>query len=68
MVKSEKTINPLEKLRVFSISLNGSIVEWCLNKLIPKVFKIINLFRLLIIILLEVCGIVQLQKMENFVF
>merc|ERR1711957_944306 len=37
LTKSTKTNNPLENLRVFSISLNGSIVEWCLNKLIPKI-------------------------------
>ena len=37
MIKSKKSENPLEYLRIFSISLNGSLLEWCLHKLSPKV-------------------------------
>jgi len=41
MIKSKKSNNPLEYLRVFTISLNGSLIEWCLNKLSPKVIQIL---------------------------
>jgi len=37
MIKSKKSENPLKYLRVFTISLNGSLIEWCLNTLSAKV-------------------------------
>lgn len=43
MIKTKKSDNPFEYLRVFTISLNGSLIEWCLNKLGPKVKKFIYL-------------------------
>ena len=48
MIKSKKSDNKLEYLRVFTISLNGSLIEWCLNKLSPKVKDSI-IFMLIII-------------------
>ena len=37
MLKKEKTENLFDNLRLFSIGLNGYLIEWCLFSLKPKV-------------------------------
>ena len=37
MFKTKTTKNIFENLRVFTISLNGSLIEWNINTLCPKV-------------------------------